>query len=101
VNGDHLRLKESDRIASTVAMLRALGGQAEPTPDGCVVRGPTPLHGAFVDSQGDHRILMAAGIAGLVARDAVDISDPWCFRVSYPAYFDDLRALGAVHAVVG
>jgi len=100
VNGDQLRLKESDRIASTVAMLRVLGVPAEPTPDGCIVRGPTPLHGAFVDSQGDHRILMAAGVAGLVARGAVDISDPWCFRVSYPAYLDDLRALGALHAVV-
>ncbi len=100
VNGDQLRLKESDRIASTVAMLRILGVRADPTPDGCVVRGPNLLHGGFVDSRGDHRILMAAGIAGLVARDAVDISDPWCFRVSYPAYLDDLRALGALHAVV-
>jgi 3-phosphoshikimate 1-carboxyvinyltransferase len=100
INGDQLRLKESDRIASTVAMLRVLGVRAEPTPDGCTVRGPTSLQGGFVDSQGDHRILMAAGVAGLVARDAVDISDPWCFRVSYPAYLDDLRALGALHTVV-
>jgi 3-phosphoshikimate 1-carboxyvinyltransferase len=100
VNGDQLRLKESDRIASTVAMLRALGGRAEPTPDGCAVWGPSTLHGGSVDSTGDHRILMAAGVAGLVAHGAVDISDPWCFRVSYPAYLDDLRALGALHAVV-
>jgi len=101
VNGEHLRVKESDRIASTVAMLRALGVRAEPTADGCVVHGPASLRGAFVDSHADHRILMAAAIAGLAADDSVDISDPWCFRVSYPSFLDDMRALGALHAVVG
>ena len=101
VNGEHLRVKESDRIASTVAMLRALGAHAEPTADGCVVDGPASLRGAFVDSRADHRILMAAAIAGLAADDSVDISDPWCFRVSYPSFLDDMRALGALHAVVG
>src|SRR5207248_1341994 len=100
VNGDHLRVKESDRIASTVAMLRALGARAEPTPDGCVVHGPASLHGAFIDARADHRVLMAAAIAGLAADDSVDISDPWCFRVSYPSFLDDMRALGALHAVV-
>jgi len=101
VNGEHLRVKESDRIASTVAMLRALGAHAEPTAGGCVVRGPAKLRGAFIDSRADHRILMAAAIAGLAADDSVDISDPWCFRVSYPSFLDDMRALGALHAVVG
>jgi 3-phosphoshikimate 1-carboxyvinyltransferase len=101
VNGEHLRVKESDRIASTVAMLRALGAPAEPTEDGCIVHGPASLHGAFIDSRGDHRILMAAAIAGLAADDSVDISDPWCFRVSYPSFLDDMRSLGALHAVVG
>jgi len=101
VNGSHLRHKESDRIATTVSMLRALGVAAQATEDGCVVRGPNRLRGAFVDAQGDHRILMAAAVAGLVADDAVDISDPWCFRASYPSFLDDFRALGALHAVVG
>jgi len=101
VNGEHLRIKESDRIASTVAMLRALGADAAPTADGCVVHGPASLHGAFIDSRADHRILMAAAIAGLAADDSVDISDPWCFRVSYPSFLDDMRALGALHEVVG
>jgi len=100
VNGDHLRFKESDRISATVAMLRALGGRVQPTPDGCIILGPNRLHGAFVDSRGDHRILMAAAVAGLAAEDAVDISDPGCFRISYPSFLEDMRALGAVHAVV-
>lgn len=100
MNGTHLRFKESDRITSTVAMLRSLGADAEATGDGCIVRGPSRLRGAFVDSRGDHRILMAAAVAGLVADDAVDITDPWCFRVSYPTFLDDFRSLGALHAVI-
>jgi len=101
VNGAHLRFKESDRIAATVAMLRALGAHAAATEDGCIVRGPSKLRGGSVNSRGDHRILMAAAVAGLVADDAVDITDPWCFRVSYPSFLDDFRSLGALHAVVG
>jgi 3-phosphoshikimate 1-carboxyvinyltransferase len=100
VNGSHLRFKESDRIEATVAMLRALGGHAQETEDGCVVSGPTRLLAGSVDSRGDHRILMAAAVAGLVARGPVDISDPWCFRASYPSFLDDMRNLGALQAVI-
>jgi len=100
VNGAQLRLKESDRIETTVAFLRAMDADATGTPDGCVVRGPAQLAAAAVESHGDHRILMAAAVAGLVARGPVEISDPWCFRVSYPSFLDDLRALGAEMEVV-
>jgi len=95
VNGEHLRFKESNRIEATTAFLKAMGADVTPAPDGCVVRGPSRLRGAFVDSRGDHRILMAAAVAGLVAEDAVEITDPWCFRVSYPTFLDDFRGLGA------
>ncbi len=101
INGSHLRWKESDRIDAVVSMLRTLGAPAQATEDGCRVRGPSRLRGAFVDARGDHRVLMAAAVAGLAAEDPVDISDPWCFRVSYPTFLDDLRSLGALHAVVG
>ncbi len=100
INGSHLRWKESDRIDAVVSMLHALGAPAQATEDGCLVRGPSRLRGAFVDARGDHRVLMAAAVAGLAAEDPVDISDPWCFRVSYPTFLDDLRSLGALHAVV-
>ena len=100
VNGRHLRFKESDRIEATVSMLLGLGGRAKPTDDGCLVSGPTRLLGGSVDARGDHRILMAAAVAGLVARAAVDVSDPWSFRVSYPSFLDDFQALGALHEVV-
>jgi len=100
VNGEHLRLKESDRIDTTVAFLRAMGADIRGTRDGALVRGPTKLHEAFVDSLGDHRILMAAAVAGLVADGPVDIGDPWSFRVSYPTFLDHFRALGAAFEVV-
>ncbi len=100
VNGEHLRVKESDRIATTVAFLRAMGGSVEATPDGCIVRGTSRLREAFVESQGDHRILMAAAVAALVADGPVDISDPTCYRVSYPGFLEDMRALGASMEVV-
>ena len=100
VNGGHLRFKESDRIDATVSLLLALGGRAKATEDGCLVSGPSRLLGGSVDARGDHRILMAAAVAGLVARGPVDISDPWSFRVSYPSFLDDFRALGALHTVV-
>lgn len=100
VNGAHLRFKESDRIASTVSMLQALGIRTQTTDDGCIVSGPNRVAGGSVDAHGDHRILMAAAVAGLVSKRSVDITDPWCFRASYPSFFDDIRALGAMHAVV-
>lgn len=100
VNGAHLRLKESDRIESTVAFLKAMGADARGTPDGCIVRGPTRLRGATVDSLGDHRILMAAAVAGLVANGPVEVSEPEAYRVSYPTFVDDFRALGADLEVV-
>jgi 3-phosphoshikimate 1-carboxyvinyltransferase len=99
VNGGHLRFKESDRIDATVSMLQALGGRARTTPDGCVVLGPARFLGGSVDARGDHRILMAAAVAGLAARAPVNISDPWCFRTSYPSFLDDMRNLGALQAV--
>jgi len=100
VNGAQLRLKESDRIESTVAFLKAMGADVEGTPDGCVVRGPTRLRGAPVDSLGDHRILMAAAVAGLVAESPVEITEPDSCRVSYPTFLEDFRALGADLEVV-
>ena len=62
---------------------------------------PEPPAGGVRRCSGDHRVLMAAAVAGLAAEDPVDISDPWSFRVSYPTFLDDLRSLGALHAVVG
>ena len=65
-----LRVKESDRIASMAAGLRAMGASVDTTPDGLVVRGTGGLRGASVDAAGDHRIAMALAVAGLAAEGA-------------------------------
>lgn len=91
----HLRFKESDRIRSTALFLRDMGADITETDDGCIIRGPCPLHGAKVTTFGDHRIMMAAAVAGLIADGTTVIDDPGCCAVSYPAFVADMQALGA------
>ncbi len=100
-NAEHLRIKESDRIRATCEFLRAMGADIEEKKDGCVVHGPTALKGAKVDSLNDHRILMAAAIAGLIAEGPTTITHGDCFNVSYPKFLDDMRSLGAKMELVG
>ena len=90
-----LRVKESDRITTTVAELRKLGADIEELPDGMVIRGPTNLKGALCRSHGDHRLAMTLGVAGLLAQDETIIYDPECVEVSYPGFWKDLESLGA------
>jgi 3-phosphoshikimate 1-carboxyvinyltransferase len=87
-----LRVKESDRIATTVANLRAIGADAEELSDGLVVRGTPerPLRGTVV-THGDHRIAMAFAILGARSGNAITIDDPDCVGVSYPGFWADLR----------
>src|SRR2546430_28445 len=84
------RCQGSYRIDGTVSMLLALGGRENATSDGAVVSGPILLLGGSFDARCDHRVFLAAAVAGLVARETVAISDPWCFRSSYPSFFDDM-----------
>jgi 3-phosphoshikimate 1-carboxyvinyltransferase len=85
-----LRVKESDRIATVVSNLRAVGASAEELPDGLVVTGSTtPLRGRVI-THGDHRIAMAFGILGALPGNEIEIDDPSCVAVSYPAFWNDL-----------
>lgn len=88
----HLIHKESDRIASTVGLIRALGGDAAALDDGFVVRGGRRLHSATVSSAGDHRIAMAAGVLALSVR-GVTVTGAESVRKSYPGFFRDLDSL--------
>ncbi len=88
-----LRLKESDRVASVIAMLTALGGKAEATEDALTVFG-TGLTGGTVDSVNDHRIAMSAAIAATVCREDVTILGAQCVEKSYPNFFEEYRRLG-------
>ena len=88
-----LRVKESDRIATTTAMLAAFGCHFESRADGFQVAGGTSLSAATIDSHGDHRIAMAAAVAALVASGESRI-DGWdAVRTSYPRFEEDLRRL--------
>jgi 3-phosphoshikimate 1-carboxyvinyltransferase len=86
-NASRLRLKESDRIESTAAMIRSLGGCAEITEDGLLVHGRQELSGGFVDSFGDHRIAMAAAVASAGCKASVTVSDPGCVAKSFPDFW--------------
>jgi 3-phosphoshikimate 1-carboxyvinyltransferase len=87
-----LRVKESDRVESTVSALRSLGIQSAGLPDGLVVEGGrgAPFRGGRVDSGGDHRIAMAAAVAALAAADPVTISGWESVATSYPRFEEDL-----------
>ncbi len=96
VHAARLRLKESDRIRSTSAMLRSLGAETEEYADGLTVFGQNRLSGGIVDSFGDHRIAMAAAVAACLCRDAVTITQPDCVAKSYPQFWTDLGSLQRV-----
>jgi 3-phosphoshikimate 1-carboxyvinyltransferase len=89
-----LRVKETDRIATTVAELRRMGAEIEARPDGFAVRGPTPLRGAEVHSHGDHRLGMALAVAGLVARGETLVRDTVCIGDSFPGFSATMVRLG-------
>ena len=88
-----LRLKESDRVASIIAMLESLGGKAEASEDTLTVYG-TDLIGGTVDSFRDHRIAMAAAIASTVCRESVTVLGAECVKKSYPGFWEDFSHLG-------
>ena len=92
-NAGRLRLKESDRIESTMAMLKALGGQAQATEDTLTVIG-TGLTGGTVDSVNDHRIAMSAAIAATACSRPVTILGAQCVEKSYPHFWEEYRRLG-------
>ncbi len=94
-DAQELRVKETDRIATTAAELRKMGAEIQPTEDGLVVQGPTPLYGADVDSHGDHRLAMALAVAGLIAKGVTTVLNAHVTRDSFPGFETTLQALGA------
>ena len=88
-----LRLKESDRLATTARNLRSMGAEVEELPDGLRVFGPTKLRGAAIDSYGDHRIAMAFSVAALLAHGETEIRGSESAAVSFPEFFQLLDSL--------
>jgi 3-phosphoshikimate 1-carboxyvinyltransferase len=83
-----LRVKESDRIALTVKNLRAMGAEVEEFEDGLDVPGGQTLHGATIDSGGDHRIAMAFSVAALRAEGETLIQGADSAAISFPEFFE-------------
>lgn len=88
-----LRVKESDRIQVMADGIRALGGDATPTPDGMIIRGKA-LGGGRIDSRGDHRIAMAFAIAALRAQGPIVIDDCANVRTSFPGFVTLAQGVG-------
>jgi 3-phosphoshikimate 1-carboxyvinyltransferase len=89
-----LRVKESDRLAMIQRMVESLGGKLELFDDGFAVDGPQKLRSGLVDPQGDHRIAMAAAVAGAGIPGGVKVTGFDCSQVSYPDFIRDFTSLG-------
>jgi 3-phosphoshikimate 1-carboxyvinyltransferase len=92
-NISRLRLKESDRVASVIALLEKLGAKATATENTLTVH-PATYHSCTVDSFGDHRIAMAAAIAATVATGPITLLGAECVCKSYPSFWEEFRKLG-------
>ena len=93
-DAEELRVKETDRIQVVADSLNAMGATVVPTEDGMIITGPTPLHGADLETFGDHRIGMMAAIAALLVRDGNVVLDrAEAINTSYPSFFEDLETL--------
>ena len=88
-----LRYKESDRIAATEGLLRAMGAKLQVRGNDFIIEGPQVLRGAVIDPRRDHRIIMTAAIAGLLAQGTTRIRDSHLVAVSYPEFFRHLAQL--------
>ena len=103
-NASRLRLKESDRVATTAAMLRALSVDVEETEDALTIHGVGSVKGCAVSGAGDHRIIMSAAIASLMCsgqgNPSIMITDAEAISKSYPSFFRDLVACGGEYYAV-
>ncbi len=96
-NASRLRIKESDRIETTSAMLTAFGIKNEQTDDGLIIYGENkPFRSCAVDCANDHRIAMSAAIASIYAEGEVTLVGAEAVNKSYPAFFEDYKKLGGI-----
>ena len=100
VNAARLRMKESDRIAATWAMLRAFGVKCAEGPDFLTVTGADSLSSCTVDGTNDHRIVMAAAVLATRASGPVTVLDAQAVDKSYPNFFEEYKRLGGIADVL-
>ncbi|QGZ27515.1 3-phosphoshikimate 1-carboxyvinyltransferase [Streptococcus ruminicola] len=93
-DAEELKVKETDRIQVVADALNAMGADITPTDDGMIIKGKTPLHGAKINTFGDHRIGMMTAIAALLVSDGdVELERSEAINTSYPSFFNDLEVL--------
>ena len=93
-DAEELKVKETDRIQVVADALNSMGASITPTTDGMIIKGKSALHGARVNTFGDHRIGMMTAIAALLVADGeVELDRAEAINTSYPSFFDDLETL--------
>ena len=93
-DAEELKVKETDRIQVVADALNSMGATITPTTDGMIIKGKSSLHGARVNTFGDHRIGMMTAIAALLVADGeVELDRAEAINTSYPSFFDDLETL--------
>ena len=93
-DAEELKVKETDRIQVVADALNNMGAAITPTADGMIIKGKSALHGARVNTFGDHRIGMMTAIAALLVADGeVELDRAEAINTSYPSFFDDLEIL--------
>lgn len=93
-DAEELKVKETDRIQVVADALNSMGADITPTEDGMIIKGKTALHGATVNTFGDHRIGMMTAIAALlVSEGEVELERAEAINTSYPSFFTDLEEL--------
>ncbi|MDE6781587.1 MAG: 3-phosphoshikimate 1-carboxyvinyltransferase [Ruminococcus sp.] len=98
-NAERLKIKESNRLETTAALINNLGGNVEITADGLIIH-PCGLYGGTVDSYGDHRIVMAAAVAAVGTSGDVIIKNAEAVTKSYPDFFEDYKKVGGIVNVI-
>ncbi len=91
-----LRVKESDRIQTSVSWLKGAGIDAEATDDGMIVTGTGSIGGGQFQSYDDHRLAMTLGVAGLVSDGPITVLDPEVVGISYPGFWKTIEELGGL-----
>ena len=93
-DAEELKVKETDRIQVVADALNSMGATITPTTDGMIIKGKSALHGAKVNTFGDHRIGMMTAIGALLVADGeVELDRAEAINTSYPSFFDDLETL--------
>lgn len=93
-DAEELKVKETDRIQVVADVLNSMGADIQPTADGMIIQGKTPLKGASVHTYGDHRIGMMTAIAALLVKDGnVELTRSEAINTSYPDFFAHLEGL--------